>query len=360
MENTDKIKYYDELERLALQCIKDMTDNDFNNIFNPRCIIGDVIKYKHDDYDINDNHDFRKYIDKRFSEMKSLDFKRYDSINNVLPEHARQYCRDKSLWYVMEKIHGANYQFVTNGVIVKPCSRNRILEVDDLTFFEHTKVFKRYEEKVIELYNYLVKQDYLKNGQILRLYGELAGIYSTGRVQDNADYGDLDFYLFDMYLNEKRWTIDNIYTRGELFDFKMVPLIGKYTFNEAIKLNNKFDTLIDSSCTCEGLILRNCGTNVTFKFKNDLFREVKSIDKLNKIIDKKIPKYVQYVTDNRVRAVISKEGEFNRKRFTEYVTLISMDIQKDMKEDKIEIDFDKDTVKIISSAIVDVFIKKEQ
>lgn len=288
--------------------------------------------------------------------MTELNYKRYDSIKNVLPEHTRQYMRDQSLWWVMEKVHGANYQFVTNGVDIQACTRNRLLDDPEESFFDHKVVFERYRESVLNAYKFYVSNEYLKKGESLRIFGELAGRYSEGRVQDNADYGDLDFYAFDVYFPYRKAVMKEIWFLNQWF--KMVPLIGKYTFSEAIKINNKFDTLIDGSCTCEGLIIRNENNNTTFKFKNDLFREVGKIGKLEKAINQEVPQYMAYITDNRLRAVISKEGAFDKTRFSEYTKMIIEDIKKDMIEDGLEPDFDKAVGKYISMAIVDTYIKK--
>lgn len=119
--------------------------------------------------------------------------------------------------------------------------------------------------------------------------------------------------------------------------------------DEVIKHGNKFDNLITGKSTCEGLILKDIhNVNNVFKFKNDLFSEVK-------IDTSKIKKYHSYNTANRIKNVISKNGAFSQDNMGLYISQIKEDITNDMKQDGLDVDFDGKENKYISSLVMNVY-----
>lgn len=270
-------------------------------------------------------------------------FLKYPTIPTLSNKIIQRQMGSSAHWYAIEKIHGANYSFITDGHSVTAAGRNSLL-IDNPDFFDHTEVFLRYSPAVLDLYAAYEANGLLQAGDTLRVYGELAG----RDIQENADYGDLDFYAFDLYVNDQRLPYSEVLA---LQDFKTAPLVGQGSFKSVIALDIKFPTLVDQSCTCEGLILRTDENGLIFKHKNDLFKErVAGIEHM--------PAWCEYITDNRVRAVVSKEGPFNRANFARYLELIRADIQGAMAEDGVEETIDSKANALISKCIADTYIKK--
>lgn len=272
----------------------------------------------------------------------TLEFERYPTIDTFSEKIKMRCLRSVEKWYAVEKIHGANYQFITNGVGVQSASRNRILTSE--VFFNHKVVFDRYAGVVRENYQRLLDGGVIGQHQTVRFFGELAGEADGLKVQQNADYGALDFYLFDIVVDGVRLPYHHVI---DAVGLKKAPIVTSGAFAEVIQHGNKFPTLVDGSCTCEGYILRCDASGEVYKFKNDLFVE--------KVVGSGLQhQYPLYVTENRVRAVLSKEGEFERQRFNDYIDLVKSDIEQEMLADGIAVDFDGKEKQLISRVIASV------
>ncbi|MBK0052964.1 RNA ligase family protein [Stenotrophomonas sp. S39] len=272
----------------------------------------------------------------------ALTFERYPTIDTFSEKIKMRCLRSVENWRAVEKIHGANYQFITNGDKVQSASRNRILT--DEVFFNHREVFERYADVVRDNHRSLAVAGVINEGQTVRFFGELAGEAGGLKVQQNADYGALDFYLFDIVVDGRRLPYQHVL---DAVGLKKAPIVASGTFADVIQHGNKFPTLVDGSCTCEGYILRCDASGEVYKFKNDLFVE--------KVVGSGLEhQYPLYVTENRVRAVLSKEGAFERQRFNDYIDLVKSDIEHEMKADGIVVDFDGKEKQLISRVIAAV------
>lgn len=272
----------------------------------------------------------------------TLEFERYPTIDTFSEKIKMRCLRSVEKWYAVEKIHGANYQFITDGVEVQSASRNRILTSE--VFFNHKVVFDRYAGVVRENYQLLLDEGVIRQHQTVRFFGELAGAADGLKVQQNADYGALDFYLFDIVVDGVRLPYHHVI---DAVGLKKAPIVASGAFADVIQHGNKFPTLVDGSCTCEGYILRCDASGEVYKFKNDLFVE--------KVVGSGLDhQYPMYVTENRVRAVLSKEGAFERQRFNDYIDLVKKDIEQEMLADGVAVDFDGKEKQLISRVIASV------
>lgn len=140
-----------------------------------------------------------------------MSFKKYNSIKlpkkNILSRIDEFYNLD---WVATEKIHGANFQFVCDGVNITCCCRNMVLGQND-NFYNYQKLKKEYEKCVFEIWSMLKK----KNSQIntIRIYGELFGgsyphkdvpkVKNAKQVQNGVYYSpENKFYCFDIYTDQ--------------------------------------------------------------------------------------------------------------------------------------------------------------
>lgn len=267
----------------------------------------------------------------------------YPSIKNLKINDIIDARSKDARFKVSEKIHGANFSLCLSGNEIYSCSRNIVLE-DDADFFNHKEILEKYKKDL------LIIKEIESDAKDIRIFGELAG----GNIQKDADYGDIDFYLFDIFIDFER--IDCIrlshllfIARDKGFKIKSAPNFGIMNIDEIVKHGNKFKNNINGKSICEGLILKDVSDpeNI-FKYKNDLFSEIK-------IDVSKIQKYHSYNTINRAHNVISKLGYFNKSFMGIYINNIKEDIIKDMKQDGLEVDFDGKENKFISNIIMSAY-----
>lgn len=206
-----------------------------------------------------------------------------------------------------------------------------------------------------------------------QVFGEFAG----GGIQKGVDYGEKDFYVFDIIINTESG--DNTYlTDYEMqdfcneFGFKMAPMLGRGTFDALIMIPNDLDSVLAAynatasedlveanNCvfdanaigdnTAEGYVLKPCfpkwlpnGTRVAIKCKNSKFSEKKKSDKpiktkveLSEADNKLVGILACYVTPNRVNNVISKIGEIGPKDFGKVMGLTVQDILEETSREGI-------------------------
>lgn len=285
-----------------------------------------------------------------------MEFLKYPSIENLTKAHATAELTRSDKWYAMEKIHGANYQLICDGKNVVAASRNQILSEDD-KFFNHKIVFDKYKKPMLDLYwkaaarAYYKKFNYsLKEGDTLRIFGELAGEHEGLAVQNNIRYGTLDFYVFDIFVNDTPISLKYLFEICP--DFKTVPIVKIGNFSDIINIENKFTSKIGGLSTCEGLVLKSESGRV-YKHKNDLFYE-NSVGPIN------VDGYIAYINENRARSVVSKHGEFDKAKMRVYIEDMKEDVKKDMEADGVEAKFDKDFNSCAASSILNVYFYTQQ
>lgn len=271
---------------------------------------------------------------------------KYPSINNLTENDVIQARSKGTVFHVSEKIHGANFSFCKSGGFYYAASRNKILSPEE-DFFNHSSITKKY----IDQFSIICHLDLLSHAYDVRLFGELAG----GKVQNDVDYGELDFYAFDLFVNFQRVhpsDFNRIFSKASEYHgdkIKHAPSFGLMNIDQVLEHGNKFDNHITGKSICEGLILKDVeDVNNVFKFKNDLFSEVK-------IDTSKIKKYHSYNTANRIRNVVSKSGGFSQDKMGLYISHIKEDIKKDMMQDGLDVDFDGKENKYISSLVMNVY-----
>eukprot|EP01084_Bolivina_argentea_P235736 396577_1 len=78
-----------------------------------------------------------------------------------------------------------------------------------------------------------------------QVFGEFAG----PGIQKNVDYGDKDFYVFDIIVTTESGDVTYVddYMMESFcntFKFKMAPLLGRGKLEELIKLPNDLDSVV--------------------------------------------------------------------------------------------------------------------
>jgi Rnl2 family RNA ligase len=150
-------------------------------------------------------------------ELAILNWTSYEKIAEVAEQwqldEADFRALEKIRWVVTEKIHGANFCIITDGVTISVASRKRLLAPDE-EFFQHRRVLPRLESRIYQLFG-LVKKHYPGLSE-LSIYGELFGgayphpdvppVASLQPIQTGIYYTpEIDFCVFDLAISGERF-----------------------------------------------------------------------------------------------------------------------------------------------------------
>ncbi|ELQ2225891.1 RNA ligase, Rnl2 family [Escherichia coli] len=302
-------------------------------------------------------------------------FKKYSSLENHYNSKFIEKLYSLGLtggeWVAREKIHGTNFSLIIERDKVTCAKRTGpILPAED--FYGYEIVLKKYD-KAIKGVQEVMDSISTSVSVTYQVFGEFAG----GGIQKGVDYGEKDFYVFDIIINTKSG--DTYYMSDyemqdfcNTFGFKMAPMLGRGTFDALIMIPNDLDSVLAAynvtasedlveanNCvfdanvigdnTAEGYVLKPCfpkwlpnGARVAIKCKNSKFSEKKKSDKpikakveLSEADNKLVGILACYVTLNRVNNVISKIGEIGPKDFGKVMGLTVQDILEETSREGI-------------------------
>lgn len=314
-------------------------------------------------------------------------FEKYSSLENHYNGKFIEKIRGAGLdvtegWVAREKIHGTNFSIIIERDAVTCAKRTGlILPAED--FFGYSVILKKYNDSIKAV------QHTIKEGSSMQIFGEFAG----GGIQKGVDYGEKDFYVFDILVKTAEGTnqfVDDFMmeTMCNTFGFKMAPLLGRGKFDDLIQLPNMLDVVVNDynklaetefeeankkvwpavvaeANIAEGYVLKPCypkffpnGTRVAIKCKNSKFSEKAKSDKPIKAtavltdIDKvTLSTLAAYATLNRVNNVISKIGEVGPKDFGKVMGLTVQDILEEAGREEIFIT-DADQPDVVKKELV--------
>jgi len=267
-------------------------------------------------------------------------------------------------WLVMEKIHGANFSIRYDGKNYYCGKRSGWVEGSDKSFFNYSKVLEDHKERIENLYNYLknilnIEFDYMT------LYGELFGgsyphpevkkVANAIRVQAGIHYSPKnELYVFDIALDDEIINYDVATEALDEFGFLYAEPLFTGTLEECLEYRNEFQTLIPEKLglpsiknnNCEGVVIKPVDarfmghSRVILKNKNDKWKETKNKKrkvrvefKFSDIGQELLDTIMMYITENRLRNVLSKEGQISQKQFGYVMKLFTSDILKDFLKD---------------------------
>jgi len=281
-----------------------------------------------------------------------MEFNEFTEIENHYREKylgiLREYGFDKVKWLALEKIHGANFSFITDGKELQVASRKQIV---DRTFFRCGEVIDKYGDNVKDL-----KNIHYPNAKQIQVYGELFGPGMSGKIW----YGtEREFMAFDIEVDGVVQNTGDV--AGLLAHCKIpkAPTVGLFdSLDDALACDPVFvSKVIDvlypehigvseyelGENDAEGLVLKPVDplylpndSRVMVKHKHPDFAEKlkRPKSKPSGLPNPWAPVAEQYVNQNRLDAVLSKEGELTNKDFGRIVALMCEDVMKDMIKDE--------------------------
>ena len=350
-----------------------------------------------------------------------MEFIKYNSIDNLTnktiqklqeSESFKKYTGVNELWLVEQKIHGSNFQFTVNNGNVTCGSRNNYLN-DDSSFFGFQDILKKYQSKIIQLYDCIIecidsvnntaKQNSIEltmpqKPHTITIYGQLFGGSYPGikseakKVQRCIFYSpNVQFMAFDILVrsDQTNMYLNSLVCKELLnkFDIPFIPAIFKGTFEQCCKWSeeHKYDPSqiyklfnlpqVENNIRQGHIIKHIHGYNVynigrlIFKDKNDKFLE----DKGSKEFKVKTPIWsdleqthrdiiISKVNLNRFNNVVSKIGQYDIKMFSTILNMFSNDIMQELeKQNKQIIDhYGRDIINKCVNKIVSIFMKENK
>lgn len=244
------------------------------------------------------------------------------------------------LWYVTEKIHGANFSFHYNvqNNSLKYGKRNGFIEDDD-DFFQYKTILPEIIPKIMAVIDY-IKNNYSELNDII-IFGELfGGSYPHPFIKANRELKsvqkgiyyspNLHFYAFDIMINDKYIDYDkviNIFQMNEILYAE--PLATYESYEEATKypiyfntkIPNKFNLPEISNNYAEGIVIRSNYGRYMAKMKISKFCETikdKNSDLENFENKESMKRYKYYakleITEQRLDNASSKIGVFEENK----------------------------------------------
>ncbi|KAL6064768.1 RNA ligase [Balamuthia mandrillaris] len=340
-------------------------------------------------------HESRDEIKNKYS--KEVRHHKYPSIEHpnrplVMEQIIHSELLMSRTWVITEKVHGANFAFITDGADIKCAKRSGLLKEEE-DFYCWPQVLQKHEPFIRSAFAFLKERIQF---DVLTIYGELFGgmyphedvpkVEGVKHVQKGVYYcPTVEFYAFDVHVTNpdgnRYLSVDfalEVFQTAQ-FPFYAEPL-ARGTFHELLKFDvEQFHSTIPAKLglpllpenIAEGVVLRPAlseqfGCWPCLKLKSERFHEVTT----GKNAGKRIPKppkpgtparkqtseeqlhtlnddqelgplankLIAYINENRLRSVLSKMGRAKEQHFRKVSGLLVQDALIDFKKDEDEFD----------------------
>lgn len=276
-----------------------------------------------------------------------MKFVRYNSIENsyrskFIDRFSTIVDFNKLQLVMLEKIHGANLQIMIDEEgEVKFCSRNNVLP-DDANF----------QNGLIEAKGKLDLRPVINfceaHKTSIRLFGELCG----DGIQKGVHYfKDKRILFFDMVVDGKYVDFNTFEIYMKFFNLPMVPIVKREILLEdalSIDVDSFISMVSDEPIEdniAEGFVIRPMYKEVwsgekrfILKYKSKKHSEKSQRKKkqhtFDPVVDEWRNKILEYVTENRLLNIFSKEGTIESpKQIGEYIGYFMADVAEDFNKD---------------------------
>lgn len=289
------------------------------------------------------------------------------TISNILSDPVSN--PDKK-WVVLEKTHGANLNFTTDGNDIKIGKRTSFT---DGTFFNCHFVFDKYKDAILQLFRLISPKE------SLAVYGELIGgkypgvpaVKGVSTIQKGVFYcPGLEFYAFDIRVDGNYLPYDLCVKYFEQVGLFYAKILFEGSFQECLdyskKTNDESSTIPSqlglpelSNNIREGNVIKPIipvyikETFVILKDKNEKFNEKQKNPNMPDVISDTVLNTLEdiktYITVQRYNNVVSKIGFVTKNDTTKLIGLLVKDALDDWKKDNKCVD--KQDMKIITKKL---------
>jgi len=305
-------------------------------------------------------------------------FRRYASITGststlIMEQFLHEgWLDNKHTWVATEKVHGANFSFCTDGETITCAKRTSQLSPGE-KFHDWELLLETEKPKILHLFKSVQSTN---PSTVITIFGEiLGGIYPhkdvpkdlnvTVHVQKGVYYfPEIKFYAFDIWASGHSFLPYDDFARycSEAGFLYAEPLL-RGTFTELMEfpvdthittLPTKFGLPPLDNNIAEGIVIKPVtggwtakGSRVILKIKSENFKEVcgmnnagkktfhepKEATPLPENLSNHCEQLKCYVTENRLRNVLSKIGEVKSSDRGKLVGLLAKDSLKEYQED---------------------------
>lgn len=306
-------------------------------------------------------------------------FRKFTSLENGYRQKFVNYCSMLGVkdWVATEKVHGANFSFIAEpdktevgDLRVTPAKRSSTIganAVGDYDFYGCTDVVEDYADKIRFLNDRLWDAGIIESGDVTITYGELFG----DGIQKEVKYGEKDFIAYDIKVIRGaqefwlEWPIVQSYCL--MSDIPTVPELATGTLDDLLAISPEFVTKLGPQTednVSEGFVIKQLhkeqllphGARACIKVKSEKFKEKKGKDTkapaapivLTEEQEKLYSELSLYVTEARLRNVLSKIGTVNQKQFGMLQGLLIQDAKAEFERDeRDEVPIHKDDWKVL-------------
>lgn len=286
-----------------------------------------------------------------------MNFKKYESIANDNNTRTIEYYRENGLttdmWYATEKVHGANFSFISDGKTVDYARRGEVLQPGE-SFMGYENFLGELPEKVKALANYLGTTIQV----VTEFYGQ--GVVNKGAIKYRND-DKKGFVAFDILdLNTGKFLSYPInFELFDRFDIDRVSVFETGTFEDLLKLDLNYKSQVAArynvQSNVEGIVMKpyldtrtETGERVILKRVTTEFAESRPVMKEKKVVvyeeigDANKTLIQMYNTDVRLGKVAAKFGILPTDK-SKFATLL-IELAKDIN-DEFEVALDDKLVK---------------
>ena len=301
--------------------------------------------------------------------LNKLEFHRYPSIENSYRTKTLNYIRglgyDKVEWVVLNKIHGSNFAVSTDGIDLRCAKRSSFLKDED-NFNRYQDIIADKKDLLLTAFEYMKLRD--DDVDIVTFCAELAGGNyphpdvkkppHSVKIQKGVFYAPHNFmYLFDLMINGYFIGYDLMEKIAITIGLLYAKPLFRGTLDECLEYPNEFQdplhlefglpTLEGIDNVSEGVVIKPVdplffgnGSRVILKNKNEKFAEKNSAKKAPKTKHKWTVRGAElfsllpiYVTENRLRNVLSHGLDIGQKDFGLLMKEMNTDVWDDYKKD---------------------------
>ena len=313
-------------------------------------------------------------------------FRKYPSIdqsyNKRTIKEIGKFGFDIGDWVVTNKVHGANFSIWCDGENIV-CGKRKSFISDDDNFYGYKEVVKDYKDRIINITR--KSQDLLNDDIVMVFYCEFfGGTYPhpevkafphATKVQKGVFYcPHNDLYFFDIVMGSRFLSHDAVEKICKENNFIYAKPLFRGSFEECLNFDPVFEDPVYKfyglpkieDNVSEGVVLKPVipaffpnGSRCILKNKNPKFiektRKKKKVkEELPQHIKDRIESVSQYVTENRLRNVLSHGLEIGQKDFGKIMKAFVLDIIEEYEKENGSIHLgleDKKEAKIISKAL---------
>lgn len=270
------------------------------------------------------------------------------------------------IFVVQEKIHGANFSFWLTENDFRTAKRTGFIKENE-KFYNSDIIVIDLQERLRILFELL--QDTHKAEEVV-VYGELYGgnyphdnvpVVNVKSVQKGVYYTpEQEFIGFDITVNGLYLNVSKVNSLFDRFGIPFSETLFMGSLEDCLKHSNEFQSTIPAlkglpeikNNICEGVVIRPLKPlflwskeRLIIKNKNEKFsektgangeRKTKEVKSLSPGAQQALDKVGEYITDNRLRNVVSKVGEVTNKDFGKIMGLFTQDVIEDYLKDEKE------------------------